>query len=176
MENLKILEQFQEPEIEDFDGFIDHLETHHVNKNMHLRKARQKNKQRVLGHLHMAKFESKSKSLGYIVGPDNLECIYELYKENGNVKLFIREYDGDTKELKRVIKNLTKRLFGRASQESNASDDHYSNYKEGEFYLRRNKEGMAYSHPNIQNALRQGVITENFARKIKKWGFELINP
>ena len=163
MENLKILEQFEEPRIEDFDGYITHLGSHHKNQNMHLRKTRQKSKKRVLGHLHMVKFESKTKSLGHIVGPDGLELVYEFYKENGRVKLFISEYDGDTKELKRIVKLLSKKLLGRANEEGNASDDHFNNYKKGEFYLRRNKEGMDYSHPKIQKALRLGIISESFA-------------
>ena len=71
---------------------------------------------------------------------------------------------------------LSQRLLERANQESDPTEDNYSNYKAGEFYLRRNKDGMDYKHPNIQKALKLGIITEAFARKIKEWGFELINP
>ncbi len=176
MENLKLLEEFESPSLADFDALISHLSTHHANQNMHLRKARTKNGERILGHLHMVKYASKTKLAGHISGPDDLEMVYEIYKQNGRVSLFISEYDGDSRELKRVIKKLSQRLLERVEQEGNASEDHYSNYKSGNFYLRRNKDGMDYNHSKIQKALRLGVISDQFAKKIKTWGFELINP
>ncbi|WP_419172887.1 hypothetical protein [Halobacteriovorax sp.] len=178
MENFKILENYEEPNVNEFESFISHLKSHHSCRNMHLRKTRKKNKNTVLGHLHMVKYVSNTKSLGHIIGPDSLELVYELYNENGKVKLFVSRYSGDTKELNRVVKLLTKKLFQRAEQEINSKDEDefFSNYKEGEFYLRRNKNGMHLNHKNIQNALKQGVINESFAKKIEEWGFELINP
>ncbi len=172
---LKLSQAFEKPSQTEFQEIIEHVSSHHVSQNMHLRDTKQLNKKRMLRFLHMVKLISPNTIAGHVSGPDNLEMDYEITYANGKCQYTVKDYDGSEKELIRISQSLKKWLLNRVGSEKETSDP-FANYKEGEFYLKRSKSGMDVSHPNIKAALAQKAFSKNFAMKVQPWGFQVIHP
>lgn len=143
-------------------------------RNMHLRQTRQIGGQRVLRYLH-ALYARQTAIEGMISGP-SVFWHYNVRLVGGRTQMQVLAQQSPAQDDARLERRFLPEILARMSEERARTQNNFSNYSQGEFYLRRSLPGIAASHQHCRNAVSNGVLDQRFVSQLHPWNFFLLNP
>jgi len=159
------------PEVQ-FRPLLKYLTDHKYN-NLHTRKTKQVNNERVLKHLHGMKFDTKNTISGYFCGQLKkgsialLEIEYEI-DNTGTVLIKARTGLNEPQALQYIdeeINSVMKRVYDPVSNFT-------PKYKKENFYLRRRKDTDLT--PAASKAITYEILTSKFVNTMASWNLSII--
>ncbi len=147
--------------------------TNHKYNNLHTRRAKQVNNNRVLKHLHGMKLINKSTISGYFCGQLKkystalLEIEYEI-DNTGTVLIKARTGLNEPQALQYIDDEINAVMKRVNEPVSNFTPK----YKKNNFYLRRRKDTDLT--PAASKTITNGVLTSKFVNTMASWNLSVI--
>lgn len=162
----------------EFQEIHDHIVSHNPKcQSMHFRQVKQPGGKRVLRYLvamHATPAEP-NKIDGMICGP-GVFWHYQVIYVKGRAQLNVFAEEGPDEEKDRIGERFVSEIFRRIKSERTIRDEPRTNYRKGQFYLRRKQGGMSPTHRHCVLAIKRGVLNEKFVSKLQPWNLELVCP
>jgi hypothetical protein len=170
---------------EEFSDLFDHLANYPSDyKNMHTRAIRHKTilengekvQERLLRYLHIVHQKSENVIEGAISGK-GISVLYEITRGRKAVPVTFIELSINDKEMKRLQTQFKKELFDRVRlEQTERKQFHRRKGIEGQYYVKRWKQGSLITDANCQQALISGELSRSFLEKLEPWKFQLMCP
>lgn len=151
--------------ITEFSQLSDHLLTK-KQKNMHRRHKRTVSGVSILAYFNIVRFESKDRLLGHIFGPE-IDFEYEIKRTPSGATFQILRNAGSRVQALDILVKEPARMLKRIEQDK--GDSPFSNYSEGEYYVKRSSSGKVSA--SLIEAIDAGVIPTTALKNIVAWEF-----